>query len=171
MDQVRQTLLRANVGHCGRDTAHCSLKTLRAVATMDYPAPLAHHESSDASLSCASTLHRYGLSYDFAKLETQALPETFACYNAPLWDPGLHASRADRIFVWQCHLGRCGGDGRRLHAHEAVKLAIMKRLVLSCLDPDGCAFSKDSILIEFPHIRQDQSRPECCKASYNIDHP
>jgi len=158
MDPVRQTFLRANAGQCGRDTAHCSPKTIRAVATMDCLVALAHQGSSVASLFCASTLHRYGLPYDFAKLDTQALHETCACCNAPLWDPWLHASRADRIYVWQSHLGRCGGDGRRLHAHEAVKLA-MKRLVLSCPDPAGCAFPKDSILIEPPHLRQDQSRP------------
>ena len=154
MDPVRQTLLRANVGPCGRDTAYCSLKTIRDVATMDCLDALAHKESSYASLFCASTLHRY----DFANLDTQALLETCACCNAPLWDPGLHASRADRIFVWQSHLGRCGGDGRRLHAHEAVKLA-MKRLVLSCPYPVGCPFPMASILIEPPHLRQDQSGP------------
>ena len=69
MDPVRQTLLRANAGQCGRDTAHCSLKTIRVIATMDWPSTLAHPESSDASLYCASTLHRYGLPYDFAKLD------------------------------------------------------------------------------------------------------
>jgi hypothetical protein len=44
-----------------------------------------------------------------------------------------------------------------MHAHEAVKLAI-KRRVLSCLDPAGCVFLSASILIEPRHLRQDNSR-------------
>jgi hypothetical protein len=78
MDPVRETLLRANAGQCGRDTAHYSLKTIRAVATMDCPSSRANQESSNASLFCASTLHRYGLPYDFAKLDTHELPESCA---------------------------------------------------------------------------------------------
>ena len=50
MDHVRQTLLRANAGQCGRDSAHCFLKTVRAVATMDCPSALAHDETSEAFL-------------------------------------------------------------------------------------------------------------------------
>jgi hypothetical protein len=61
MDPVRQSLLRANAGQCGRDTAHCSLQTVRVVATMDGPSFLAHEETSEASLYCAATFYRYGL--------------------------------------------------------------------------------------------------------------
>jgi len=158
MDPIRQTLLRANAGQCGRDSAHCSLQIVRSVATMDCPAALAHTETSEASLYCAATLHRFGLPLDYAKLENYSLPETCSCCNAPLWDLDMHSSRANRIFTWQTHLGRCGGDGRRHQAHEAVKLA-MQRLVLSCPDPAGCAFPKASILIEPANLRQDKSRP------------
>jgi hypothetical protein len=69
----------------------------------------------------------------------------------------MQTTRADRIFIWQRHLGRCGGDGRRHPAHEAVKLA-MQRLVLSCPEPVGCAFPTESILIEPAHLSQDKSR-------------
>jgi len=150
MDPVRQSLLRATAGQCGRDSAHCSLQTVRDVATMDGPSFLAHDETSDASLYCVATLHRYGLPYDCAKSENQLLPEMCACYNAPLWDQSLTASRADRIFVWQSHLGRCGGDGRSHQAHDVVKLA-MKLLVLTSGEPAGRAFPKESVLIEPPH--------------------
>ncbi len=51
-------------------------------------------------------------------------------------------------------MGRCGGDGRRLHAHEVVKLA-MKRYVLSCSTPAGCVFPSASVLIEPRHLRKD----------------
>ena len=61
--------------------------------------------------------------------------------------------------MWQSHLGRCGGDGRRHQANEAVKL-VMKRLVLSSLDPAGCALPKAFVYIDPPHRRQDNSRPE-----------
>jgi hypothetical protein len=97
--------------------------------------------------------------YNFAKLDTHVLLDICACCNTPLRDPGFHAPLANRILVWQRHLGsRCGGDDRRLHAHEAVKLT-MKRLVLSCLDPAGCAFPKISVMLEPPHLRHGQSRP------------
>jgi len=100
MDPVRQSLLRANACQCGRDSAHCSLQTVREVAAMNCPSSLTHDETSGASLFCVAILHRYGLPYDNAKLENQLLPETCACCNAPLWDPSQTASRADHIFVW-----------------------------------------------------------------------
>ena len=153
-----RTLLRANAGKCGRDTAHSSLKMVRSVDTTDCLAARVHEKSFDASLFCAATLQRYGLPYNYTKLDTHILPKTCACCNAPMWDPGLHASRVDWIFVWQSHLGRCGGDGLRLHAYEPVKLA-MKRLALSCPDHTKCAFPRDSILIEPPHLLQVKSLP------------
>ena len=143
MDPVRQTIIRATASRCGRDSAHCSLSTIKAVATMGCPSSLSLEGTSDASLFCATTLHRYGLPHDFARLENHTLPETCHCYQVPLWDPDLSWSRCDRICVWQCHMGRCGGDGRRMHAHEAVQL-VFKRLVISCPDPAGCAFPSAS---------------------------
>jgi len=123
---------------------------------MDYPLFVSLKETSDASLFCAATLHRYDLPHDYARLENYTLSETCHCCQAPLWNPDLSIFRSDRIFVWQCHMCRCGGDGRRLQAHEAVKLAI-KRLVLSCPDPEGCAFPSAYVLIEPRHLRQDNS--------------
>jgi hypothetical protein len=125
---------------------------------MACPASLSLEETSEASLFCAATLHRYGLPQDFARMEDYIIPETCPCCHAPICDPDLSLSRSDRIFVWQCHMGRCGGDGRRIQAHESVKLAV-KRLVLSCPDPVGCAFPSASVLIEPRHLRQDNSRP------------
>ena len=68
-------------------------------------------------IRCA-TLHRFGLPVDFARLKAETLPETCACCKAPLWDSAIPGSRMDKIFAWQCHLGRCGGDGRRLHTNS-----------------------------------------------------
>jgi hypothetical protein len=64
----------------------------------------------------------------------------------------------DKFVAWQCHLGRCGGDGRRLQAHEVVKRAL-KDLVLSITNPGGAAFPVSGALIEPPHLRRDKSRP------------
>jgi len=54
--------------------------------------------------------------------------------------------------------GQMWRDDRRMHAHETVKL-VVKRLVLTCPDPSGCAFPSASVLIEPRHLRQDNSRP------------
>ena len=75
MDPVRQTLLRAIAGQYGRDSAHCSLSTIRVVATMDCPSALAHDEILDASLLCAATLHIFVLPHDYARLENHSLPK------------------------------------------------------------------------------------------------
>ncbi len=84
--------------------------------------------------------------------------ESCACCIAPLWDPTYQGSQRDKIFAWQCHLGRCGGDGRRLQAHDVVKRAL-KTLVLSNPHPGGVVFPASSVIIEPPHLRNDSSRP------------
>ncbi len=60
---------------------------------------MAHAETSEASFYSAATLHRYGLLYDYAKLETTVLPEISQCCSAPLWDLGHSSTQANRIFV------------------------------------------------------------------------
>ena len=89
MDPVRHPLIRATAGQRGRDLAHCSVSTIKAVATMDCPSSLSLEGRSNASLLCAATLHRYGLPHDFARMEDHTLPETCHCCHAPLWDPDL----------------------------------------------------------------------------------
>ncbi len=64
----------------------------------------------------------------------------------------------EKIFAWQCHLGRCGGDGRRLHVHDVVKTKL-KAFILTDPNPGGVAFPSSSVLIEPPHLRMDKSRP------------
>ena len=121
---VKQALMRASAGECGRDSAHCAKATVEAVARMDRPGPLAHEDSSESTLFCAATLHRFGLPYDYSRLSRGYLAETCPCCSVPIWNQSLQATVADRIFTGQCHAGRCGGDGRRLQAHEVMKLAI-----------------------------------------------
>ena len=91
------------------DSAHCFTTTVREVALMDCPGSMAHAEINDGVLFCASMLPRFGLPYDYAKLEDFTLPESCPCCSAPLWDPSRHPSRPERIFTWQCHTERCGG--------------------------------------------------------------
>ena len=76
----------------------------------------------------------------------------------PLWDSAIPGSSMDKLFAWQCHMGRCGGDGRRLRAREVIKRT-MRDLVLSNVNPRGAAFPASSILIEPSHLRSDRSRP------------
>ena len=128
------------------DTAHSSTTTVREVARMDCPGSMANAEMSEGILF-SSTLHRFGLPYDYAKLEDFILPETCPRCSAPLRDLGHHPSRPDRIFTLQCHAGRCGGDGRRLQAHEVFKLAV-KHLVPTSSSPGGSVFPATSVFIE-----------------------
>jgi hypothetical protein len=111
----------------------------------------------DATLVFAATLHRFGLPFDFARLDSETLPEMRSCFKAPLWDPTIPGSRMGKIFAWQCHLGKCGVDGWRQHALEAVRRA-MKDMVLSNLNPGGAAFPASSILIEPHYLCSDKSR-------------
>ena len=55
-------------------------------------------------------------------------------------------------------MGRCGGDGIRLHAYEVMKLT-MKHLVPTSYASTGCVFPRNNVLIEPPHLRQDKNRP------------
>ena len=54
--------------------------------------------------------------------------------------------------------GGCGGDGRRLQAHEVVKMVVI-RLVLTSSSPGGSVFPAAWVFIEPRHLRQDRSRP------------
>ncbi len=131
--------------------------TVQEVACLDRPGRV-DGGIREASLFCAATLHRFGLPVDYARLKHETLPESCACCNAPLWNLNIPGSKMDKLFAWQCHLGRCGGDGRRLQAHEMVKRAL-KDLVLANPSPGGVAFPASSVLIEPLHLRRDKSRP------------
>jgi hypothetical protein len=93
MDPLHQTLMRASAGQCGMDSAHCSISIVREVALIDCPRSMAHAEISEGVLFCASMLHRFGLPYDYAKVEDFTLPESCPCFSAPMWDPSRHPSR------------------------------------------------------------------------------
>ena len=120
LNPTRQSLLRATAGKCGLDSAHCHSSTVQEVVSLDRPEG-GEGGSREASLFCAATLHRFGLPVDYARLKNETLPESCACFYAPLWDSVIPRTTMDKLFAWQCHLERRGRDGRRLHAHDVVK--------------------------------------------------
>jgi hypothetical protein len=65
--------------------------------------------------------------------------------------------RLCNVYAKTLLLVRCGGDGRRLHAHEVFKM-VVKRLVLASFSPGGSVFPAASVLFLW-HLRQDRSRP------------
>ncbi len=93
---LKQTLMRASAGRCGLDSAHWSSTTVRDVARMDCLGFMAHAESSEGVLLCASMLHRFCLSYDYAKLEDFVLLESCPYCSAPLRDPNQHPNKPKR---------------------------------------------------------------------------
>ncbi len=79
MGPVKEALMRASAGQCGRDSAYCSTITVREVAGIDRPgAGNIEETSGEASLLCAATLHRFGLPVDYARLKEVTLPKMCA---------------------------------------------------------------------------------------------
>ncbi len=86
---INKALLRAAAGRCGLDSANCCATIVKAIAKMERPGSLTFDEANEASLFCATTLHRFGLPVDFAKLEYSILIESCACCRAPLWGSSI----------------------------------------------------------------------------------
>ncbi len=125
---------------------------------MDRPANYEHTDLCESSLYNESTLNLHGLPYDYSSFRPDALPSFCPTCNVALTDPLRPESYHKRMFTWQSHLGRCGGDSRCLQAHAIVKLSL-KRLALSNPDPGGIAIPSALLLIEPRHLRSDDSRP------------
>jgi len=106
-----------------------------------------------------ATLQLHGLPYDYASSTPLDLPTVCPVCSTVVCDPLRSEPLHTRVFTWQSHMGRCGGDGRCItQAYEVVKLAT-KRLVLCKPDPGGVAVPSSRILIEPRHLRGDDSRP------------
>ena len=113
----------------------------------------------ESTLYSAATLNLHGLPYDFGSL--QPLDPPFCCptCNAAMTDPLHPKPLHTRQFTWQSHLGRCGGDGRCLQAHEILKLSLKRMTLLANVGPGGVAIASNQLLIEPGHLRSDDSRP------------
>ena len=74
MDAVKQALMRASAGQCGTDSSHCSKDTVKEVSRMDCQGSMAHAEMSEGVLFRTAMLHRFGLPYNYAKLEDYIRP-------------------------------------------------------------------------------------------------
>jgi len=77
LNPTTQALLRASASQCGLDSAHCHSSTVKDVASLDRPGGI-DGGSREAAIFCASTLHRFGLPVDCARLKTETLPESCA---------------------------------------------------------------------------------------------
>jgi len=159
LNPVKPSLMRATTGRCGTDSSAFHSDTVKEVAKLDRPGFGNDEDFSEATLFCAATLHKFGLPYDYAKLDSETLPGMCSCCKASLWDPAVRGSRMEKVFAWQCNLGRCGEDGRRLQAHEVVKWPF-KDLILINLNPSGDAFPYSGVLYEPMHLPMDTSRPD-----------
>jgi hypothetical protein len=114
LNNVKKALMRASACQCGLDSSYCHADTAAFVAKMDRPGLGNHGDSSEPTLVCVATLHRFGLPFDYAKQDPKTFPETCACSKAPMWDPASEGTTRDTIFAWQCHLGRCAGGYMRM---------------------------------------------------------
>ena len=155
---MQRALMLSMAEKCGLDTTKVSLPEVVAVATMDRPSGYEHMDLNEFTLYSAAILNLYGLPNDFASLQSLVLPSCCPICNAVLTDPSQPELLHMRLFTWQSHLGRCGGDGRCLQAHEIVKLSL-ERLALSNADPGGVAIPSGLLLIEPRYLRSDDSRP------------
>ena len=92
----------------------------------------------ESTLYSAATLNLRGLTYDFGSLGPLNPPFCCPACNAAMTDRLHPESLHTRLFTWQSDLGRLGGDGMCLQAHEIFKLSL-KRLAFSNADPGGAA--------------------------------
>ena len=117
---VQRALMLSRAGLCGIDTKKASLAEVHALVTMDRPEKSSHLDLSESMLHSASTLHLHGMPFDYDALRYVKPHDACLVCNIALVDPLLHEPLHKRLFSWQSHMGRCGGDGRRTQAHEVV---------------------------------------------------
>ncbi len=91
---------------------------------MHRPPNYVHLGMCEGALYNAPTLDLYGLPYDNASFHTENLPACCPTCIATLIDPLMLEPKHLRMFAWQSHLGKCGGDERCLHAHEITKFSL-----------------------------------------------
>ena len=117
-----------------------------------------HLDLSESTLYSASTLLLHGLPFDYDALQSVVPPDMCPECSTALTDPSRVGPLRERLFTWQTHMGRCGGDGRQTQVHDVVKLAV-KRLALCNPDPRGVAIPPNQLILEARHLRSDASRP------------
>ena len=139
------------------ENSKANLPVTQVVATMERPEKYDHLDISDSTICSASTLHLHGLPFDYDALSSGPLPDMCPIYSPSLTDPQRPIFRHERLFTWQIHMTRCGGDGRCAHAHEVVKL-VVKRLALCNHDSGGTAIPSNQLTLEGKHLRSDSSR-------------
>jgi hypothetical protein len=120
---MQRALMLYRAGQCGIDTAKTIDKDVEAAASMDRPANYSHIDLGESILYYVATLQLHRLPYDYNSSASMDPPTIYPVCNATLCDP-LHPNHLHtRVFTWQLHMGRCGGDGKCTQAHDVVKLA------------------------------------------------
>ena len=155
---AQRALMLSRAGQCGLDHTNVSLDVVETMATMDRPERYAHLDISESMLYSASTLHLYGLPFDYDALRSVDHQDACPVCHTALTDPLRPENLRARLFSWQTHMGRCGGDERCNQAHEMVKL-VVKQLALCNPDPGGIAIPPSQLILEVKHLRSDASRP------------
>jgi hypothetical protein len=75
LNPVKLSLMRATAGQCGVESSACHSDTVRKVAKLDRPGFGHNDESIETTLFCAATLHRFGLPYDYAEIDSETVPK------------------------------------------------------------------------------------------------
>ena len=125
---------------------------------MDRPERYSHLDLSESTLYSTSTLLLHGLPFDYGALRSVVPPYMCPICNTALTYPLRVDPLHERLFSWQTHMDKSGGDGRRTQVHEVCKLTV-KRLALRNPDLGGVAIPPSQLILEARHLRSDASRP------------
>jgi hypothetical protein len=72
---IQRSLMLSRAGQCGITTTKATLAEVHVVATMDKPEKFSHIDLSESLLYSASTLHLYGLFFDYDALRSVKPPD------------------------------------------------------------------------------------------------
>ena len=128
----------SRAGECGIGTVKTTYHDVEAVASTDRSANYSHMNLGESILYSVATLQLHGLPYDYDSSASLDPPTSCPVCNDALRDPLRQDTLHTRVFTWQSHMGRCGGDGKCTQSHEVAKLAT-KRMALCNPDPGGIA--------------------------------
>ncbi len=123
---MHRALMLSRAGQCGLEivkTANCDVN---AVASVDRPAEYSQLDLGESIMHFAATLQLHELPYDYASSISMDPPTIYPVCKIALCDTLHPEPLHTRVFTWQSHMGRCGGDDRCTQAHEVVRLASHK---------------------------------------------
>ena len=133
---------------------------MKDIANMNVPPHFKHLSGSDGILFGVSTLHKLGIPYTDSLEAADTLPSTCTCCSTVILGPETDTlTRAQRLWLWQAHMARCGGPGGRwLQVHDVLKLGL-KHLILCHSEPGGTLAPGDRVDYELSGLQTDASKP------------